>query len=58
MCGRNKLLKSDLLNMFNYLSLQRCGMRVKDYIVAVGGVDTKWAKHDAVVTLVKQASLR
>ncbi|XP_012941676.1 rhophilin-2 [Aplysia californica] len=35
----------------------RSGMKVKDYIVGVGIVDTKWAKHEAVVQLVKQASL-
>lgn len=37
--------------------MQRCGMKVKDYIVGIGSVDTKWAKHDEVVKLVRQANL-
>ncbi|CAG5118373.1 unnamed protein product, partial [Candidula unifasciata] len=35
----------------------RSGMKVDDYIVGIGSVDTKWAKHDQVVKLVKQANL-
>ncbi|BFZ13290.1 hypothetical protein BsWGS_16328 [Bradybaena similaris] len=35
----------------------RSGMKVEDYIVGIGSVDTKWAKHDQVVKLVKQANL-
>ncbi|XP_059171100.1 rhophilin-2-B-like [Physella acuta] len=35
----------------------KSGMKVKDYIVAIGEVDTKWAKHDEVVTLVRHANL-
>ncbi|CAG5124806.1 unnamed protein product [Candidula unifasciata] len=32
-------------------------MKVKDYIVGIGSVDTKWAKHEEVVRLVRQANL-
>ncbi|CAL1532314.1 unnamed protein product [Lymnaea stagnalis] len=35
----------------------KSGMKVKDYIVGIGQVDTKWAKHDEVVKLVRQANL-
>ncbi|BFZ19639.1 hypothetical protein BsWGS_22678 [Bradybaena similaris] len=35
----------------------RCAIKVKDYIVGIGSVDTKWAKHEQVVKLVRQANL-
>ncbi|XP_055891431.1 rhophilin-1-like isoform X2 [Biomphalaria glabrata] len=35
----------------------KSGMKVKDYIVGIGSVDTKWSKHDDVVRLVRQANL-
>ncbi|KAH9515482.1 Rhophilin-2 [Bulinus truncatus] len=36
---------------------EKSGMKVKDYIVGIGSVDTKWSKHDEVVKLVRQANL-
>ncbi|XP_045191422.1 rhophilin-2-B-like [Mercenaria mercenaria] len=34
---------------------ERGNINVGDYIVAVGGSDTKWAKHDEVVNLVRKS---
>ncbi|GFO30993.1 rhophilin-2-like protein [Plakobranchus ocellatus] len=36
---------------------ERCGLKVRDYIVGIGTVDTKWSKHDEVVRLVRNANL-
>lgn len=37
------------------LFLQRSGIRVGDFVVGVATVDTKWARHEEVVQLVRQA---
>lgn len=35
---------------------QRSGLLVGDFIIAVGGVDIKWTKHDRVVSMIKLCS--
>lgn len=38
--------------------LQRAGMAVGDFLVAVDGKDVKWSKHTEVVSLIKQSGAR
>ena len=40
---------------FCIFDLQYGNINVGDFVVAVGGCDTKWAKHDEVVNLVRKA---
>ena len=38
-----------------FVLLQIGNIKVGDYLFAVGGVDTRWAKHDEVVNLVRKS---
>lgn len=42
---------------FFYIS-QKAGLMIGDFLVAVGDRDVKWAKHDEVVKLIRDAGLK
>ena len=44
-----------LMSTLSSFILQRSSMKVGDFVVGVGTIDTKWAKHEEVVQYVRTA---
>lgn len=39
---------------FFHLSLQKAGIKVKDWVLAINGIDVRYKSHDDVVAMVKE----